>query len=75
MRLRVRLFHQARPVFEGTAAEVTLPSVEGEMTVLSQHAPILCALVAGDVAIDERRYAIQRGIAHVAQNRVMIVAS
>lgn len=73
--LRVRLFHQARAVFDGTAAEVTVPSEEGEMTVLPHHAPLLCALGAGDVAIDERRYAIRRGVAHIVNNRVMIVAS
>lgn len=71
--LRVMLLQGAQRVFSGTAAQVVLPGDEGDVAVLDFHAPMLCALRAGDIEIDDARFAVRGGLARVAKNVVTIV--
>ncbi len=73
--LRVLLCRRASVLFEGAANQVVLPSEEGEVAVFDFHAPMLCALGAGDVQIDEARIAVRGGIARVSKNAVTILVS
>ena len=71
--LRVTLVRNCRRLFEGQATQVVLPGETGEVAVLDFHAPMLCALEAGDVQIDEARFSVRRGLARVDRNMVTIV--
>ena len=71
--LRVKLVRSCRRLVEGPARQVVLPGEAGEVTVLDFHAPMLCALEAGDVQIDETRFPVRRGLARVERNVVTIV--
>ena len=71
--LRVQLFSGHRRLFGGTATQVILPGMAGEVTVLDCHAPMLCALTEGDVQIDAARFALRQGLARVDRNTVTIV--
>ena len=73
--MRVSCYQNRRQRFQGTAAQVTLPGEEGELSVLSFHAPMLCVLAAGDIVIDHVRIPVRGGIARVARNAVTILAS
>ena len=72
--LRVTLLQGRQQLFVGTARQVILPAQAGEVSVLDCHAPMLCALVAGDVQIDEAYFPVRRGVAGVARNVVTILA-
>ncbi len=71
--LRVLLCRGAATIFEGPAVSVVLPSEESEVSVFDFHAPLLCALEAGDVQIDEAKFAVRGGIARVFKNAVTIL--
>lgn len=73
--LRVLLYRASRPVFDGQASLVVLPSEEGEVSVFDFHAPMLCALGEGQVRIDEASIAVRAGIARVSKNNVTILVS
>ena len=73
--LRVRLFQDHRRRFDGRAAQVILPSNEGDVAVLEFHAPMLCAMNRGTVQIDEATFAVRGGVARVARNIVTILAT
>jgi len=73
--LRVLFCRGATAVFEGVANQVVLPGAEGELSVFDFHAPMLCALEAGDVQIDEARFTVRGGIARVFKNTVTILVS
>lgn len=73
--LRVLLCRAASVLFEGAADCVVLPSEEGEVSVFDFHAPMLCALGAGDVQIDDARIAVHRGIARVSKGQVTILVT
>jgi len=72
--LRVRVFQGGRQRFAGTAAQVVLPGEAGEVAVLAFHATMVCALIGGDVRIDETSVPVQGGIARVDRNAVTIIA-
>lgn len=39
------------PVYDGEVTSVTLPGIDGEMTVLAYHEPFITPLKAGDITI------------------------
>ena len=73
--LRVQLFHAHRRLFGGTAAQVVLPGAAGDVAVFDCHAPMLCALMEGNVQIDEARFPVRGGLARVDRNTVTILAA
>jgi F0F1-type ATP synthase epsilon subunit len=73
--LRVELYRGHRCVFEGPAESVVMPGEDGELSVLTFHAPMVCAVVPGSVRIDDRRMPVGLGIARVANNCVTIVTT
>lgn len=73
--LRVQLFQDHHRVFGGTATQVILPGMAGEVAVLDCHVPMLCALMEGNVQIDEARFPVRRGLARVDRNTVTILAA
>ncbi len=61
-------------VFEGEAQQsVELPSVQGRMQVLQDHAPLLAALDKGVVKVDSQEFPINDGIARVENNEVTVL--
>ena len=71
--LRVRLFQARQPLFEGNAAVVVLPAEGGEISILEHHAPMLCALQAGAVHVDDAQFRVRSGVACVSRNSVTIL--
>jgi len=65
-------------LFEGEAKSVTVPGEDGQMTILSGHAPLLSTLVAGDVIVstdsNEETYEIGGGFIEVNENGATILA-
>jgi F-type H+-transporting ATPase subunit epsilon len=67
-----------KEVYRDTVDSVTLPTVEGEITVLAGHVPLSTILKPGELVIrkatDERPYAIGGGFIEVQSNRLVILA-
>ncbi len=66
-------------LFSGDVTSVTVPSTEGEMTVLAGHSPVMAVLRPGVVAVDEGKGALTRlyvrgGFADVGATAVTILA-
>jgi F-type H+-transporting ATPase subunit epsilon len=69
------LVSPARLVFEGQATTVVVPGVEGEMTVMADHAPLMTSLRPGIVTIDgARRLYVRGGFADVNASGLTILA-
>jgi F-type H+-transporting ATPase subunit epsilon len=76
--LSVTVVSPARPIYEGDAAWVTAPAVDGQLGILPQHAPLVAALGAGPLRIGldagrVARYAVRGGFLKVGENRVTIL--
>src|ERR1700712_301667 len=68
-----------RLIFSGQVEEVVVPGVEGEMTVLKDHAPLMTTLKPGFVTIGEAagrqtRLYVRGGFADVAPTGLTILA-
>lgn len=73
MLLDVSVLSPKEVIYEGKAKSVTLPGEAGIFEVLVFHRPILSRLISGMLFIDEQGLLIQRGIAKVSQNKVMVI--
>jgi F-type H+-transporting ATPase subunit epsilon len=68
-----------RVLFSGSVEAVILPAVEGDMTVLAGHAPLMTALKTGFLVITDnpgngKRILIRGGFADVNQGGLTVLA-
>ena len=77
--LRCELVAPERVLFSGDVEAVMLPGLEGDMTVLPGHAPVLALLKAGFVVITNHvnegsRILVRGGLAEINQTGVTVLA-
>ena len=64
-------------LYDGEAVSVTLPGVQGEMTVLANHEPLITSLRAGTIVVrdlgDEKTFAIESGVLEVRHEGVTVI--
>lgn len=74
----VSLVTPERAVYEGDARFLVLPAHDGELGVLRDRAPLLVALGAGTLRIEEagseRHYFLTGGFAQMVDNRLTVLA-
>jgi F-type H+-transporting ATPase subunit epsilon len=68
-----------RTLYSGQIEAVQLPGIEGEMTVLAGHAPVLTALKVGVIVINEaghggKRVLVRGGFADIGPTGVTVIA-
>jgi F-type H+-transporting ATPase subunit epsilon len=76
--LRVELVSPEKRVYSGDALMVSARTLEGDIGILPNHAPLLGVLVDGVVKIkavdgDEKSFNVHGGFISVANNRVSIL--
>jgi F-type H+-transporting ATPase subunit epsilon len=75
---RIEFVSPERVLLTGEAAEVTVPGVDGDFTVLAGHAPLISALRPGILEIRQasgrRRIYVRGGFAEVDPNQLVILA-
>ncbi|MEO6471660.1 MAG: F0F1 ATP synthase subunit epsilon [Aeromicrobium sp.] len=77
--LQIELVSADRVVWSGQASQINARTVEGELGILANHAPLLSLLAAGVVEIDpidgdHFKVAVSDGFISVADNRVSILS-
>ncbi len=64
-------------LFHGEAHSVTLPSSEGEITVLAHHTPLIATHKAGTITVGsetgKQEYVIEKGILEISNNSVTVL--
>ncbi len=64
--------------FSAEITQVSLPTVDGEITVLAHHEPLVSMLVPGELRIvqngETHPYAIAGGVLEVQNNRAVVLA-
>ncbi len=78
MTLKVELVAADREVWSGDAAQVVATTTDGDIGILSGHAPLLAVLAAGEVRISgegsEVVATVDGGFLSVDHDRVTVVA-
>ena len=74
----VNFITQEKIIFQGEFLSLTLPSIEGEICVLPNHAPLITPLKEGKVKIKTKQkelsFQIQKGILEINPKEVNILA-
>jgi F-type H+-transporting ATPase subunit epsilon len=76
---KFELVSPERILFSGDVLSVIVPSVEGEMTVLAGHAPVVAVLKAGIVFVQTdgdhgKEFFVNGGLAEINQSATTILA-
>jgi F-type H+-transporting ATPase subunit epsilon len=75
--LKVSVISPERVLFEGEAASVVAPAFDGEVGILTDHAPMMTLLGKGSLRLGgagaEAKFTIEGGFLQVVENHVRIV--
>ena len=75
--LRVRVISPEASLYEGDATSVVAPAFDGEVGILTGHAPMMTLLGKGQLRIDggagSRQFNIEGGFLQVIANNVRVV--
>ena len=75
--LTVSVVSPERTLYEGEADSLVAPAFDGEVGIMSMHAPMLTLLGSGELRLSatggERRLAVVGGFREVADDRVRFV--
>jgi F-type H+-transporting ATPase subunit epsilon len=77
-RIKFKIVTPERTVYEDEVYQITLPTAEGEITVLPDHIPLISILVPGELVIkkdgQELAMAVSGGMIEVRKNEMTILA-
>ena len=72
--IRLHIVSPERTIFDAPVSQVSLPGIVSPFTVLKDHAPMVTALVKGEIRYvaqgREERLPIREGFVEVLQNEV-----
>lgn len=76
--LHLAIITPDQTVFEGEVMSVTLPTANGEITVLPHHMPLITTVVPGPMIVrepsGEHVFAVSRGVIEVQPNMVNVLS-
>ena len=71
--LKVSVISPESVLFEGEVTSVIAPAFDGEIGILSDHAPMMTLLGKGSLRLDQKSFTIDGGFLQVVDNNVRIV--
>jgi len=75
--LRVSIISPERVLYEGETESVVAPAFDGEVGILTSHAPMMTLLGKGELRLgsgaDARRFSVDGGFLQVVDNQVRVV--
>ncbi|HEY5219106.1 MAG TPA: F0F1 ATP synthase subunit epsilon [Gemmatimonadaceae bacterium] len=75
--LKISVISPEAVLFEGTADTVVAPAYDGQVGILSGHAPLMTLLGNGELRVGEgaavRRFNVEGGFLQVVENHVRVV--
>jgi len=77
-KIKFKIVTPERTVFESEIDQLTLPTMEGEITVLPEHIPLISVLAPGELVAkkngEETAMAISGGMMEVRRNEITVLA-
>jgi len=75
--LHVSVISPEASLYEGDATSVVAPAFDGEMGILTGHAPLMTLLGKGELRVEggagSRRFAIEGGFLQIVNDQVRVV--
>lgn len=73
--MKLQIFSLEGKLYEGETDQVSLPALDGEITVLKEHIPLITLLKKGVVKTKEKNIEIPGGFAEVTGDKVVVLAN
>ena len=77
-KIKFKIVTPERTVYESEIDQVTLPTQEGEITVLPEHIPLISVLSPGELSVkkggEEIAMAVSGGMIEVRKNEITVLA-
>ncbi len=75
--LNIEIVSPEKKIFAEKGKSITIPSFEGDMTILSDHISIITFLRPGIINIDEnkKRYFVEEGTVEFSKNNLTVLSS
>ncbi|MFA6050396.1 MAG: hypothetical protein WC761_04335 [Candidatus Paceibacterota bacterium] len=73
--MQLRIYSLEGTVFEGETNEVSLPSTDGEITILKNHIPLITTLKAGNLKFEGQTIPVKGGFAEIGADKVVVLVS
>ncbi len=74
----VEIITPDKTIYKGEAQLVQLPGIDGSFEILENHAPLISALIKGNIKVKkngkEESFEINGGVIEVLNNKVLILA-
>lgn len=74
---RVTISKVNERLFDGEAQSVSVPGVDGELTILAEHQALITPLKTGTVTVrtteGEQTFPVEQGVCEISGNRVTIL--
>ena len=75
---RLTIARLDKELFSGDIVSLTVPSEEGEMTLLANHEPIIAKLKAGKIVFkddkgDSQDFELQKGVLEMSENQANVL--
>lgn len=71
--MKLQIFSLQGTVYESETAGVSLPAVDGEITVLKGHIPLITILKEGEIKTKEKNITIKKGFAEINGTKVVVL--
>jgi F-type H+-transporting ATPase subunit epsilon len=76
--MRITIATVAETLYEGEAKELIIPGVDGEMTILGNHMPLVTNLKAGQATVvnldgTRQQYPVNGGVLEVSHNHATVL--
>ena len=71
--MKLQIFSLQGTVYESETASVSLPAVDGEITVLKGHIPLITILKEGEIKTKEKNILIKKGFAEIDGGKVVVL--
>ena len=77
-RFTIEIITPDKTILKSEAAEVTIPSFEGQMGILKDHIPLITFLRPGIISVqnqEEKKYFVEEGTVEFSDNNLLILTS
>lgn len=78
--MKLSIVSPEETLYEGEVKSVKMQGIDGKFQVLNDHAPLISALIKGEIKIieeesgEEKVFAINSGLVELAKNEIHILA-
>jgi F-type H+-transporting ATPase subunit epsilon len=73
--MKLKILSLEGTLFEGEVSQVSLPTIEGVITVLKNHIPVITQLKQGTIKTPDNSFEISGGFAEITGEKVVVLAN